>query len=69
MCKQKQIITPATVCDHIVAITLDNLQRFFEYSNLQSLCSTCHRIKTNSDNGKVARVKDGAAMKLLCESE
>ena len=47
MCLEKGIITPATDVHHIQEIgTYDDLERqlllAFDYSNLMSLCDSCH---------------------------
>ncbi|WP_428222000.1 HNH endonuclease signature motif containing protein [Gaoshiqia sediminis] len=61
---------PATVVDHINPITLNNLSQFFEYTNLQSLCNRCHRIKTLNDRGidsRFSRLKEGKEIKESLE--
>ncbi|MFY9150926.1 MAG: HNH endonuclease signature motif containing protein [Prolixibacteraceae bacterium] len=69
MCSQQNIVTPANTVDHIVPITLDNIELFFDFGNLQSLCAACHRIKTNLDMGKISRIKDGIELKKQMESD
>ena len=41
LCKQRGIITPATVVDHVTPHRGDEVLMWDE-SNLQGLCSTCH---------------------------
>lgn len=48
-CKRKGIITVATEVDHIIPIKLRPDLRL-EWTNLQSLCKSCHSKKTRSEN-------------------
>ena len=52
MCKDRGILTPANTVDHIIPVESAEDDLFFDTNNLQSLCSKCHRIKTNVDHGK-----------------
>jgi|DEB0MinimDraft_4_1074332.scaffolds.fasta_scaffold12145_4 5-methylcytosine-specific restriction protein A len=42
------------VADHIIAHK-GNLQLFYDYQNLQTLCHPCHNIKTNLEDGGFGR--------------
>jgi len=44
-CKEKGIITPSVICDHIEEID-DNWDRRLDKTNLQALCIPCHNTKT-----------------------
>ena len=50
MCEAKGIITAAVMVDHVRSIA--NGGDFWDMSNLQSLCSHCHRVKTNKEISK-----------------
>lgn len=47
-CKLKGKVEPATVVDHIIAHKGD-LARFWDTTNLQSLCTSCHDRKTRDE--------------------
>jgi 5-methylcytosine-specific restriction protein A len=49
-CKRRGIVTPATDADHVVPHRGD-LWLFWNLSNLQGLCSTCHGRKSARDMG------------------
>lgn len=49
-CLRKGIITPAQLVDHIVPIK-QNWSLRLTLDNLQSLCESCHQVKTKQDNG------------------
>lgn len=57
MCLAVNRLTPAKVVDHIEPITKENIELFYEYSNLQSLCDEHHRVKTLADRGIKAVTK------------
>jgi 5-methylcytosine-specific restriction enzyme A len=42
MCEARGIITPATICDHVVPHHGDRNK--FEFGKLQSLCVDCHDV-------------------------
>lgn len=52
ICLERNILTPATVCDHIIQVRKDK-SRAFDPDNVRSLCSRCH----NSVSGKQAHKK------------
>ena len=52
-CKNKGVFTPATVVDHINPAANEEID-FWEISNWQPLCATCHNIKS-SEEGKIKR--------------
>lgn len=43
-------LTIATVCDHIIPHKGD-MGLFYDYGNLQGLCTHCHAVKTATDDG------------------
>ena len=45
-CNKQGKVTPANTVDHIDGNSWNNLQ-----SNLQSMCTSCHTIKTNREDG------------------
>lgn len=46
-CTEQGLVVPATVVDHVRRHNNDpNL--FYDYGNLQSLCKSCHDVKTNT---------------------
>ncbi len=56
-CKERGIVTAATVADHIEPHRGD-LEKFWDASNLQSLCSTCHSVdKQIIENGGTPKRK------------
>ncbi|MBK3516698.1 HNH endonuclease [Carboxylicivirga marina] len=64
-CKLKGLYIAATVVDHIEPLTLDNMWTLgLQWDNLQSLCNTCHRRKTNRSKGKYSpeNMKKGRAL-------
>ena len=46
-CMKRGVLTPATVVDHIMPHRGDQ-RLFWDESNWQSLCATCHNKKTGS---------------------
>lgn len=43
----------AQMVDHIIPVTINSsYELLYGINNLQPLCNTCHRIKTNKDRGK-----------------
>ena len=52
-CKEQGRTTPGNTVDHISGDTWDNTQ-----SNLQTLCVSCHTIKTNTHDGGLGRARD-----------
>lgn len=51
ICRKAGRIVPATCVDHIIPIMKDE-SLALEYSNLQSLCHSCHSTKTVKENIK-----------------
>ena len=49
-CMEKGMYVPAQVVDHIDPHKGDE-KKFFDKSNLQSLCKKCHDVKTASEDG------------------
>jgi len=53
MCLEKGKIRPASMVDHIIPIQDDSDEELaYGFDNLQPLCESCHRVKTNMDQGK-----------------
>lgn len=52
MCQAKEILVPATVVDHIIPHR-GNQERFWDMTNWQALCKTCHDYKTNTIDRKL----------------
>lgn len=52
MCEAKQKIRAAECVDHINPVTSPDDPGFYELSNLQPLCWSCHSLKTRSDMQK-----------------
>lgn len=50
-CKEEGKLTPATDVDHIQAVKGPNDPLFWEPSNHQALCHSCHSRKTVKENG------------------
>lgn len=59
-CRANGELTPATVVDHKVAHRGD-LSLFWDQSNWQSLCKSCHDRKTATVDGGFGRVRATAA--------
>jgi len=55
-CKPKGWIVAARIVDHIIPVHVAP-ERRLDVSNLQSLCRTCHTIKTNEDLTKYGAAK------------
>lgn len=53
-CNRKGIIRPATCVDHIIPWPICG-DRFFDRSNLQSLCDECNRLKGIRDRDTVLK--------------
>ncbi len=47
-CSEKDIVTQATVADHIIPISLGGSK--FDDDNLQSLCEKCHNAKSAAES-------------------
>jgi 5-methylcytosine-specific restriction protein A len=54
-CLQRDELVAATEVDHIVPIAAGGER--LDLDNLQSLCSTCHKIKTFNEDGALGRQK------------
>ena len=52
MCKSMGEYTPASMVDHKIPITKDNVETFLQIDNLQPLCEDCHNFKTQRDKVK-----------------
>lgn len=53
LCAKEGLVVQATVIDHIIPLTLDNMWKIgLDESNLQPLCTPCHITKTNRDKSK-----------------
>ncbi|HDT5861815.1 TPA: HNH endonuclease [Aeromonas hydrophila subsp. hydrophila] len=61
-CLRYEIITPAVVVDHVIEIS-DDPSRAFDPTNLQSLCASCHQVKTLEE--KKRRAKDTSTTDLI----
>ncbi|WP_410169954.1 HNH endonuclease [Aeromonas caviae] len=61
-CLRYEIITPAAVVDHVIEIS-DDPSRAFDPTNLQSLCASCHQVKTLEE--KKRRAKDTSTTDLI----
>ncbi|QHI99350.1 HNH endonuclease [Xylophilus rhododendri] len=55
-CEKADLVTPATVVDHIVPHRNDKVL-FWTRSNWQPLCKKCHDIKTATEDGGFGRRK------------
>jgi 5-methylcytosine-specific restriction endonuclease McrA len=60
-CEKDRLITPATVCDHIIPINEGGL--VWNESNIQTLCSTCHNKKSAYESHRTRR--DGRQGSIL----
>jgi 5-methylcytosine-specific restriction protein A len=49
-CEKEGLVVPATCVDHIVPHKGDE-RLFWDYTNFQSLCSSCHSRKTTMEDG------------------
>lgn len=61
-CRRKGLATPANAVDHIVSKARAEAQRWCQAriddaSNLQAICTECHEVKTEQEQGKTKRVK------------
>lgn len=52
MCAQINRDTPALIVDHIIPHK-DDPRLFWDRSNLQALCATCHGVKRRQDHGNL----------------
>lgn len=50
-CETENLITPATVTDHIIPINQGGNK--FESSNLKALCAKCHNKKSGGERGGI----------------
>ena len=63
-CQRQGIIKPATCVDHVEPWPICGEQRFFDRSNLQSLCEDCNHAKGQRDKARIQewkRTHPGAA--------
>lgn len=51
LCKEEGKITPATDVDHVIPVIGPSDSLFWDESNHQALCHSCHSKKTASENG------------------
>lgn len=65
MCAQYDIVTPATVVDHIVEIKDQGDP--FDPNNLQSLCAACHNKKTGKEARKRREKKQNGGFRSLSD--
>lgn len=49
-CLERHILTEATIVHHIDEVTPSNRPKWLDYSNLQSVCHSCH--ERTKDNGR-----------------
>lgn len=56
LCEEQGKVTPATVVDHIIPHKGDQAL-FWDTTNWQSLCKTCHDTKTAREDGAFGRGK------------
>ncbi|MFD1777025.1 HNH endonuclease [Paenibacillus rhizophilus] len=63
-CEQAGRVTAATVVDHIIAHKGD-MELFWDVSNWQSLCASCHGVKTVKEDGGFGNVVTGEGGKIL----
>ena len=56
MCSAKGIVEAATECDHIKAVRFGG--EILDPDNLQPLCSSCHREKSNREHAPDERVME-----------
>jgi 5-methylcytosine-specific restriction endonuclease McrA len=54
-CEADGKLTPATQVDHVVPVNGADDPAFFEPSNHQALCQSCHSTKTNQEDGGFGR--------------
>lgn len=57
MCKRKGLLKAAECVDHIIPVTGSDDPLFWEPSNHQALCTSCHSIKTSAEDGGFGNVK------------
>jgi 5-methylcytosine-specific restriction protein A len=60
-CWASGVIKPADVVDHIVPVKVDHDRRLDD-TNLQSLCNSCHTIKTNEDRKRYGYAVSGGGV-------
>lgn len=71
MCLSEQgKVRPARLVDHITPVSLDSPHELlYGLENLQPLCFTCHRVKTNRDKGKGSASNLARGRKLMDDLE
>ena len=69
-CLKENKFVEANVVDHIIPIYKENINLFYDYSNLQSLCNNCHFKKTRRDNSRYNEInlKKGNELKAQFEN-
>lgn len=50
-CLDRDVVTPVDISDHIVPVEVAP-EKAFDWQNIQSLCLSCHNVKTSDDNRK-----------------
>ena len=58
-CQKRGRIRAATVCDHIIPDRVNDLS-FFDVSNIQALCASCHNRKSASERNLYRSKGEGA---------
>ena len=51
LCLESGMVVAATELDHVVPLRIDP-DRFWDTTNIQSLCRQCHENKTAEENGR-----------------
>lgn len=69
ICLRYERLQPAEVVDHIEPITEDNIEKFYQYDNLQSLCNKCHWEKTNNKQSKYSKLLEGKKLQKELEND
>jgi 5-methylcytosine-specific restriction protein A len=54
-CQMRRRVSPAQCVDHIVPICGPNDPRFYDRSNHQSLCNSCHAVKRQRESMEARR--------------
>lgn len=69
ICEKEGRINPTEVIDHIIPVTVENVNEvFFDYNNLMSLCNNCHWEKTHGKRTKYNRLQEGERLRKELES-
>lgn len=57
MCKEKGIIRPSQVADHITPYPICGETGFYDRNNLQALCQECNHLKGQRDKKRIQQWK------------